>query len=114
MGLLGGSVIKNPPASERDAREAGLVLGWGRSPGVGNGNLLQYSCLENPMGRGTCWTTVHGVTKSLTWLSDKAHMHTQGQIYIFGSCIHRPMRPILAQVQDQRKSLESAEDTLFV
>jgi len=52
MGLLGGSVIKNPPASERDAREAGLVLGWGRSPGVGNGNLLQYSCLENPMGRG--------------------------------------------------------------
>ena len=114
MGLLGGSVIKNPPASERDAREAGLVLGWGRSPGVGNGNLLQYSCLENPMSRGTCWTTVHGVTKSQTWLSDKAHMHTQGQIYIFGSCIHRPMRPILAQVQDQRKSLESAEDTLFV
>ena len=114
MGLLGGSVIKNPPASERDAREAGLVLGWGRSPGVGNGNLLQYSCLENPMGRGPCWTTVHGVTKSQTWLSDKAHMHTQGQIYIFGSCIHRPMRPILAQVQDQRKSLESAEDTLFV
>ena len=114
MGLLGGSMIKNPSASARDTREAGLVLGWGRSPGVGNGNLLQYSCLENPMGRGTWWTTVHGVTKNRTWLSDKAHMHTQGQIYIYGSFTHRPTRPILAQVQDQRKSPESAEDTLFV
>ena len=40
----------------------------GRSPGVGNGNPLQYSCLENPMDRGTWWATVHGVTKSQTWL----------------------------------------------
>ena len=66
MGLLGGSVIKNPSASARDTREAGLVLGWGRSPGVGNGNLLQYSCLENPMGRGAWGVTVHGFTKTRT------------------------------------------------
>ena len=46
-----------------------LVPGSGRSPGEGNGNPLQYSCLENPMDRGACWATVHGVTKSRTWLS---------------------------------------------
>ena len=48
----GGSVVKNPPASAEDAREEGLILGLGRSPGQGNGNPLQYSCLGNPMGRG--------------------------------------------------------------
>jgi len=42
----------------------------GRSPGEGNGNLLQYSCLENSMDRGAWWTTVHGVEKSWTCLSD--------------------------------------------
>ena len=44
------------------------IHGSGRSPGGGNGNPLQYSCLENPMERGTWWATVHGVTKSRTWL----------------------------------------------
>ena len=39
-------------------------LGWEDSPGEGNGNLLQYSCLENPTDRGTWWATVHGVTES--------------------------------------------------
>ena len=47
-----------------------LILGLNRSPGDGNGNSLQYSCLENPMNRGACWATVHGVTKSWTRLSD--------------------------------------------
>ena len=42
------------------------ISGWGRSPGEGNGNPLQYSCLENPMYRGVWWATVHGVTKSRT------------------------------------------------
>jgi len=42
-----------------------LIPGWGRSPGGGNGNPLQYSCLENPMDRGAWWATVHGVTKEL-------------------------------------------------
>ena len=62
-GFRGGSVVKNPPAS---AGEAGSVPGSGRSPGEGNGNLLQFSCLENPMDRGAWWAIVHGVTKSLT------------------------------------------------
>ena len=44
----------------------GLIPGLGRSPGGGNGNPLQYSCLENPVDRGACWATVHGVTKSWT------------------------------------------------
>ena len=45
------------------------MLGWGRSPGVGNGIPLQYSFLENPVDRGAWWATVHGVAKSQTWLS---------------------------------------------
>ena len=45
-------LVKNPPASVGDARGVGSILGSGRSPGGGNGNPLQYSCLENPMGRG--------------------------------------------------------------
>ena len=52
MGFPGGSVVKNPPANAGDARDAGSIPGSERSPGVGNGNLLQYSCLENPMDRG--------------------------------------------------------------
>ena len=63
-------VVKNPPASAGDARDVGSIPGSGRSPGGGHGNPLQYSCLENPMGRGTWWATVHGVTKSWTQLSD--------------------------------------------
>ena len=50
--------------------------GSGRSPGEGNGNLLQYSCLENPMDRGAWRATVHGVTKSWTRLTDK-YFHFQ-------------------------------------
>ena len=50
-------------------QDVGLVPGWGRFPGVGNGNPLQYSCLENSMDRGTWWATVHGVAKSWTQLS---------------------------------------------
>ena len=53
-------MVKNPPAN---AGYAGSVPGLGRSPGEGNGNPLQYSCLENPMDRGTLRATVHGVTR---------------------------------------------------
>ena len=62
-GLPGGSEVKNPPAN---AGDMGLITGLGRSPGKGNGNPLQYSCLENPMDRGAWWATVHGVAKSRT------------------------------------------------
>ena len=53
-----------------NAGDPGLIPGWGRSPGEGNGNPLQYSFLENPMDRGAWWATVHGVAKSQTRLSD--------------------------------------------
>ena len=52
-------------------------LGWGRSPGEGNGNPLQYSCLENPMDEGAWWATVHGVSKSRTRLSNFTRIQTQ-------------------------------------
>ena len=63
LGFPGGSVVKNPPAN---AGDMGSIPGSGRSPGVGNGNPLQYSCLENSMDRGVWWATVLGVSKSWT------------------------------------------------
>ena len=48
-------MLKDPPANAGDARDLGLIPGSGRSLGGGNGNLLQYSCLENPMDRGAWW-----------------------------------------------------------
>ena len=62
-GFLDGSSGKEPTCHAGDTREAGSIPGWGRSPGGGNGNPLQYSCLENPMNRGAWRATVHGVTK---------------------------------------------------
>ena len=59
---------KTPACSAGGAGDTGSVPALGRSPGGGNGNLLQYSCLENPMDRGAWWATVHRVTKSQTWL----------------------------------------------
>ena len=68
-------VVKNPPANGGDTRDAGSIPGPGRSSGVGNGNPLQYSCLENSMmGRGAQEdNAAHGVPKSGTQLSDWAH-----------------------------------------
>ena len=63
VGLPGGSVVRNLPAS---AGDVGSVPGSGRSPGGGSDNLLQYSCLENSIDRETCLAVVHGVTKSQT------------------------------------------------
>ena len=62
-------MVKNWPADVGDAKDMESIPGWGRSPGGGNGNPLQYSCLENPMDRGAWWATVHGVAKSRTQLS---------------------------------------------
>ena len=61
-GFPGGTVVKNLPAN---AGDADLIPVLGRSPGEGNGNLLQYSCLVNPMNRGAWQATVHGVSKEL-------------------------------------------------
>ena len=57
-------MVKNLPASAGDARDTGSIPGSGRSHGEGNGNPLQYSCLENPMDRGAWWVIVHGVANS--------------------------------------------------
>ena len=66
-GFPGGSVVKNKPANAGDAAgDSGSVPRSRRSPGVGNGNPLQCSCLENPMDRGDWRATVHGVKKSRT------------------------------------------------
>ena len=56
-------VVKNMPANG-DMRDVGLIPGWGRSHGEGNGNPLQYSCLENPIDRGVWWGTIHRVAQS--------------------------------------------------
>lgn len=60
MGFAGSSEVKNSPAN---AGDAGSIPGSGRSPGEGNGDLLQYFCLKDPMDRGTWRTVVHGVAK---------------------------------------------------
>ena len=62
MGFPGGSALKNLPANAEDAGDVGSIPGSVRSPGEGNGNSLQYACLENPMDRGDWWATVHGIT----------------------------------------------------
>ena len=64
-GFPGGSEVK---VSAWNAGDPGLIPGLGRSPGEGNDNPLQYSCLENPMEGGAWWATVHGVTRSWTQL----------------------------------------------
>ena len=64
-------MVKNLPANAREKiGDEGLIPGWRRSPGEGNGNLLQYSCLKNPTDGGTGWATVQGATKNWTSLSN--------------------------------------------
>ena len=70
LGFPGDSVVKNLPVN---AGDMGLIPGSGRSPGEGNGNPLQYSCLENPRDRGAWWAAVHGVAK----------IHTLTNTFIF-------------------------------
>ena len=66
-GFPGGSMVKNPPGT---AGEVGSVAGLQRFPRGGNGNPLEYPCLENPMDRGAWWAAAHGVAKSQTRLRD--------------------------------------------
>ena len=73
-GFPGGSDDKD---SAGNVGDLGSIPGSGRSPGEGNGNPLQYSCLENPMDREAWWATVHGVAKSRTRLSDFTSLRRQ-------------------------------------
>ena len=65
-----GTSVKNLPANAGDPGDVDLIPGWERFPGEGNGNPLQYSCLESPMDRGSWWATVHGAAKSWTRLNN--------------------------------------------
>ena len=84
-------VVKNPPASAGDARDAGSNLWLGRSPGVGHGRPFQYSCLENSIDSGVWQATVHGATKEsdMTECSHtelKGYIPNSSQIDGFASC----------------------------
>ena len=85
--------------------DPGLIPGMGRSPGEGNSNPLQYSCLENSMDGGALWATVHGVTKSRTRLSDFTLLVVGTQICSFNTtkgCLQvQEGREELLHIQDQ-------------
>ena len=71
----GDAMVKNLPGKSGDTGDVGLTPVLGRSPREGNGNPLQYSCLENSMDRGARWATVHGVRNSWTWLSTQQNTY---------------------------------------
>ena len=81
----GGAEVK---ASACNAGDLGSISGLGRSPAEGNGNPLQYSCLENPMDKGAWWATVHGVAKSQTVILSEISQ-TEKEKYCMTSLICR-------------------------
>ena len=96
-------LVKNPPAS---AGDAGLMPGWGRSPGGGNGNPLQYSCLGNPMDKGAWQAAVHGVAKSQTRLCDS----TGATIYAEDTTVNKRDKSLLSVNQLVNGSCESSSE----
>ena len=98
-GFPGGTMLKNPPAS---AGDWGSISGLGKSPGPGNGNPLQNSCLRNPIDRGAWWATAHGVAKvqttdtcTLACVCARTHTHTHTHTQVLGcegfsSCSKQP------------------------
>ena len=76
VGFTGDTVIKNLPVNAGDTRDLGSIPGSGRSPGVGNGNPLQYSCLENSMDKGDWQATICHVGVSESNVTKHAHIHT--------------------------------------
>ena len=73
LGSPGGSSDKESACNPVVTGDVGSIRGSGRPPGGGNGTPLQYSCLENPMGRGVWWAAVHGVSESQTRVSTHSH-----------------------------------------
>ena len=78
-------MVRTPPANAEDAGDASSIPRSVKSPRVENGNLLQYSCLENSMNRETWWATVHGVAKSQTQLSTPLSVYMG---YILTKSVH--------------------------
>ena len=79
-------VVKNPPDNAGDRRDMGSISGLGRSPGEGQGNPLQCSCLEKPTDRGAWRATVHGVAKRWTWLKQLSMHGSMMWILSLSSC----------------------------
>ena len=100
-------------ASAYNAGDPGSIPGSGKSPGEGNGNPFQYSCLENPMDRGAWWATVHGVAKSQTRLSDFTHTHTHTHRLVIAflprsKCLLIPwLQSPSAQILEPRQKIKS-------
>ena len=95
-------MVKNPPANAGDARDMGLIPGWGRSPGVENGNPLQYSCLENSIDRGTWRAIALGVAKSRTHTS--THTYTDTKAHGKGRQAQRPEKDGATHVSEKQYS----------
>ena len=83
-------MVKNMLANAGDSRDPGFIPRSGRSPKVGNGTPLQYSCLEKSMGRGAWQAVVHGAAKSPTQLSDWAHVIHHATVVTLSFCLLRP------------------------
>ena len=86
VGFTGDTVIKNLPVNAGDTGDLGSIPGSGRSPGVGNGNPLQYSCLENSMDKGDWQATVCHVGVSESNVTKHAHIHTHTHSYSQEPC----------------------------
>ena len=92
-------LVKNPPARAEDARDMHWIPGSGRFPGGGNGNPIQYSCLETSMDRWAWWATAHGVAESQIWLTTHA--------CIWHEAMRRPFCLLVCFPWTHAKSLQS-------
>ena len=103
QGFPDASVGKESDCNAGDVGDVSLILGSGRSPGVGHGNSLQYSCLENPMDRGAWRAMVHEVTKSQTRLKQLImHRFTFTTIPWDRTLAHAQWTPELQKVRETR------------
>ena len=98
LGLPSDSVVKNPPVNAGDIRDMGSISGSGRSLGGGNGNLLQYSCLENPKDRGAWGATVHGVAR-VGHDSVTKQQETMVRQFLFETIVY-PFKKVMALCMD--------------
>ena len=89
LGFQGGTVVKNLPVNAGNAGDVNSVPEYQKSPGAGNGNPLQYSCLDSSMDRGAWYATVHGATKSWTRLTN-THSCIAGRFFTISATREAP------------------------